>query len=184
MISGVAGVDDAGYSLGIPEVKSASDTNADPQPRDSDVSKSGADPGATVPTAALPYEGFGDRFSPGSAQTLLDAQESLPSATNRGQDDTSSSGNDDDARNGGASPPSGDNPLDINQNGTVSFGEWRRSQGDNPLDADQNGTVSFAEWQQSRSDKPLDTDADGTVSFVEWRESQDSGTEDSCNTRA
>lgn len=156
MISGVAGVDDAGYSLGIPEVKSASDTNADPQPRDSDVSKSGADPGATVPTATLPYEGFGDRFSPDSAQTLLDAQESLP----------------------------GENPLDINQNGTVSFGEWRRSQGDNPLDADQNGTVSFAEWRESRSDKPLDADADGTVSFVEWRESQDSGTEDSCNTRA
>jgi len=139
MISGVAAVDDAGYPPGIPETKSSSDTNADPQAslQGSGTPKPGGDSDGAVQTGATTLDGFGDRFSPGSAQTLLDAQEALPATAPLASDDTAASSR---------------NPLDTDQDGAVSFVEWQQSQADNPLDTDGDGTVSFVEWLKSQND--------------------------------
>lgn len=177
MISGVAATDDLGYSSAITEIKPASETGDEPQSAGHKTgdSQANADPGASLRGTALPYDGFGDRFSPENAQTLLDAQESLPATTRRSPSDGAPYTGDTDGETSASAntSPTEADPLDTNRNGIVSFGEWRETQGDDPLDTNSDGTVSYGEWQDALGD----TDNDGTVSFGEWLKTQnrDSG---------
>jgi hypothetical protein len=178
MISGVAATDDVGFSSAITEIKPTSETGEDPQSarQKTGTSQTNADP--AVQGTALPYDGFGDRFTPESAQTLLDAQESLPAATSRSPSDgapyTGNQGSETSASVDTATSET--DPLDTDRNGIVSFGEWRKDQGDDPLDTNRDGTVSYGEWQDTLGNKPLDTDQDGTVEFGEWLKSRNSDT--------
>lgn len=171
MISGVGVGDDTGYASGIPAIKSASDTDTDPQ---ASLQKNGmtgpnADRDGTARAGVTPYDGFGDRFSSTNAQALLDAQETLPATTKRTQattpDDTGTDAAD--ARNGSAAATPDENPLDTNRDGTVSFVEWQDGQGDNPLDANGDGTVSFVEWLKGQSSgTDLTSDGDQTTASL------------------
>jgi hypothetical protein len=144
MISGVAVVDDTGHSSGVPEIKSALETGADPQSprRGNATSRPDADRDDAVRTAVNPFDGFGDRFSTESAQTLLDAQETLPAPPSRPR--AAPTGTDDDgsaSRDGEDAAATDINPLDTDQDGMVSFVEWLQSQDDG---ADLTGQIGNA----------------------------------------
>jgi hypothetical protein len=153
MISGVAVVDDTPYASGVTEVKPIAEASNDFKPpcrsgeaQKPDIRRSDADP-----VAASAFEGFGDRFSAESAQTLLDAQETLPAPPPRVRAAPAP-----DATRGSDTALEDElSPLDSNEDGMVSFVEWLRSQADGADPTaqdgctDKNRTASVASGEQA-----------------------------------
>jgi len=108
MIPGVA-FDDTALSTSAQEVKPTADI--------SDDSKNQGQSWQSSTYATNAHANFGDRFSPESALTVLDAQERQPFPTRTeptaSAEDTQESSNDEEC-----------NPLDTNGDGMVSFAEW------------------------------------------------------------
>lgn len=140
MIPGVA-FDDPSFSASSQEVKPAAEIGGDPKDRE----RSGQPSSQTASTAvsrqnsANSYMNFGDRFSPESALTVLDAQESLPAP----------------ARAGGAGS------TDAVETALENTQESRGEDKSNRLDTNGDGMVSFVEWL-NRDEATAEASASGT----------------------
>ncbi len=127
MISGVA-LDESLFASGTQEVKPAAGTDNDP-------------------STTKAFDGFGDRFSAESAQTLLGAQESLPQVE----------------RHPASPAPTPDSATDL---GTTSAQATPVNGETNPLDSDKDGVVSFVEWLKGQSTESNPTARTATATMT------------------
>lgn len=142
MIPGVA-FDDPSFSTSPQEIKPAAEIDGDSKEQNQPgqfSTRSGTT--AARQDSASPYMNFGDRFSPESALTVLDAQENLPAPPRA--ETTATTGNADTAQP----------PLKNTQKSSID-------EKDNPLDTDGDGMVSFAEWL-NRDEATAEASASGT----------------------
>ncbi|WP_337997149.1 hypothetical protein [Oleispirillum naphthae] len=122
MIPGVA-FDDTSLSASSLEVKPAAEISGDPKDREQPGQPSARTASATASRrdSANPYMNFGDRFSPESALTVLDAQESLPAPPRTGAAAAAETAPENTRE---SSDEDKNNRLDTNGDGMVSFVEW------------------------------------------------------------